>query len=336
MKKTKKIALTTLVMTIIISMLSSITAFAAAPAWPLIKQGSTDKANVYAIQYLINNAGYSTISVDGGFGSGTTAAVTTFQSKKGLSADGQVGANTWKALIVTQSTGSYSVNATKAIQHLLNNKHAANPALSVDGIYGSGTKDMVMRFQKAVGISQDGIVGATTWQYLVGSTTPVAGSESSTGYVRPIRVSFPDVNGGARYFGATRNSGGRAHAAIDMVCADGTPVYAATSGTVTRYAGFYQNTSALEVKNDDGTVLRYCEISSTLAVGTKVSKGSVIGKVIKNQDGTAMLHLEYYKGTASGSLTQTDNTTYDYVTNRNYGRRRDLLDPTFFASLPIS
>lgn len=335
MKKTKKIAAITLVMMIIVSMLSSITAFAAAPAWPLIKQGSTDKANVYAIQYLINNAGYSSISVDGGFGSGTVTAVSTFQSKKGLSADGQVGANTWKALVVTQSTNSYSVNATKAIQHLLNNKHAAGPALSVDGVFGSGTKDMVMRFQKAVGISQDGIVGATTWQYLVGSTTPVSGGTTTTGYIRPIRASFADVSGGSRYFGAAR-SNGRAHAAIDFVCAAGSSVYASTSGTVTGYYSFYQNTYALEVKNDDGTVLRYSEISSSLRAGDRVNKGSVIGTVIKNNDGTAMLHLEYYKGTASGGLTQTSNTTYTYVTKRNYCRRSDLLDPTFFATLPTT
>lgn len=335
MKKTKKIAITTLVMTIIISMLSSVTAFAAAPAWPLIKQGSTDKANVYAIQYLINNAGYSSISVDGGFGSGTATAVSTFQSKKGLTADGQVGANTWQALIVTQSTNSYTVNATKAIQYLLNNKHAASPALSVDGAFGAGTKDMVMRFQKAVGITQDGIVGATTWQYLVGSTTPVSGSTSSAGYIRPIRASFADVNGGSRYFGASR-SNGRAHAAIDFVCAAGSSVYASINGTVTGYYSFYQNTYALEVKNEDGTVLRYSEISSPLRAGDKVTKGSVIGTVIKNNDGTAMLHLEYYKGTASGALTQTSNTTYSYVTNRNYCRRSDLLDPTFFASLPTT
>lgn len=39
------------------------------------------------------------IDADGKFGNGTYKAVTNFQSKKGLSTDGVIGANTWKALL---------------------------------------------------------------------------------------------------------------------------------------------------------------------------------------------------------------------------------------------
>ena len=55
-------------------------------------------------------------------------------------------------------------------------------------------------------------------------------------------------------------------------------------------------------------------------------------------NGSAVLHLEHYRGIASGSLFQTTTVAgsqvYDYVTPRMYNRRRDLLDPTDFHRLP--
>ena len=38
----------------------------------------------------------------------------------------------------------------------------------VDGIFGSGTKNAVIRYQKAKGLSADGIVGQNTWKKLLG------------------------------------------------------------------------------------------------------------------------------------------------------------------------
>lgn len=36
----------------------------------------------------------------------------------------------------------------------------------LDGIFGSGTQNAVMRFQRANGLAVDGIVGCQTWQAL--------------------------------------------------------------------------------------------------------------------------------------------------------------------------
>jgi len=144
-----------------------------------------------------------------------------------------------------------------------------------------------------------------------------------------------DPTGGARYFGAPR-ANGRAHAAIDFIAPGGTPVYAMTDGKVTRTSLFFQNTSAVEVKNTDGTVVRYCEIAPAVSVGTIVHRGDLIGKVMTNNAGTAMLHLEMYMGTASGSLSQSNNASnYKYVTVHNYERRSDLIDPTGAMDLPV-
>lgn len=37
---------------------------------------------------------------------------------------------------------------------------------SIDGVFGSGTKNAVIRFQKANKLSADGIVGCNTWEKL--------------------------------------------------------------------------------------------------------------------------------------------------------------------------
>ena len=59
---------------------------------PTIKKGSKGKA-VEIVQVILD------LSVDGDFGTKTHNAVVAFQKKKGLTQDGVVGANTWKALL---------------------------------------------------------------------------------------------------------------------------------------------------------------------------------------------------------------------------------------------
>jgi hypothetical protein len=64
-----------------------------------VKKGSSGDA-VRAVQYLlVHKHGYSSITVDGVFGSETDKAVHDLQNVYGLTADGIVGQNTWKALV---------------------------------------------------------------------------------------------------------------------------------------------------------------------------------------------------------------------------------------------
>lgn len=51
------------------------------------------------IQERLNSLGFNCGKVDGIFGGGTRAAVIAFQRAHGLSADGIVGKNTWRALL---------------------------------------------------------------------------------------------------------------------------------------------------------------------------------------------------------------------------------------------
>ena len=152
-------------------------------------------------------------------------------------------------------------------------------------------------------------------------------------WICPVKDAFGDVVG-SRTFASSRGGGKRAHAGLDFVAPHGTKVYVVTSGTVQRVALFYQNTWAVEVANDDGSILRYCEIKTDLKAGDYIKQGDVVGTILRADSGTEMVHMEVYLGDGSGALTQTGNKTYSYVSAKNYLRRSDLLDPTFLKDLP--
>jgi len=73
--------------------------------WTALIQGHTVKMNstgdaVRAVQHLLQYVyGYNDVAVGGIFGPKTRAAVTAFQTSRGLAVDGIVGPKTWKALV---------------------------------------------------------------------------------------------------------------------------------------------------------------------------------------------------------------------------------------------
>ncbi|WP_329241733.1 peptidoglycan-binding protein [Streptomyces sp. NBC_01478] len=134
-----------------------------APPWPNVIYGDTGN-NVLAAQYLLRYHGAS-ISADGQFGPATLAAAKSFQSAQGLGVDGQIGPQTWSALIVQVQLGS-SGDAVRAAQVELNK---FGYGLAVDGSFGSGSDTAARAFQSAHGLGVDGQVGPQTWQMLVGS-----------------------------------------------------------------------------------------------------------------------------------------------------------------------
>jgi murein DD-endopeptidase MepM/ murein hydrolase activator NlpD len=128
-----------------------------------------------------------------------------------------------------------------------------------------------------------------------------------------------------RGYGA-RRSGGRLHAANDLLGKKGNPVLSVGSGIITDYYEFYCGTFAIVV-NHGSFVVRYGEVSGMapgVKVGSRIQKGQVIGKMGALCGGSAMLHFEKYKGTHKGQLTVRENLPFQ--------RRRDLEDPTSFLN----
>ena len=165
-------------------------------SYPTIKLGSKG-SEVKKAQQLLIAKGYScgTAGADGDFGAATYNAVKKFQADNGLEADGIVGANTWAALLKTEqpkpeqtkpdkepekpveptgSTCTVELPIIKqgdngfpviAVQTLLS-KHNFNVNY-IDGDFGPDTLAKVKAFQKAKGLTADGIVGRDTWMKLL-------------------------------------------------------------------------------------------------------------------------------------------------------------------------
>lgn len=304
-----------------------------------ISSGSRGTA-VRQLQMNLNGLNYSAGAEDGIAGAQTVSAIRAFQREAHLNGLVTISRLTADGIAGTATQGAlWSIVGT--LQRGLNT--LGYSAGAADGVYGSDTEAAVRRFQKANGLAADGIAGPATRKALASA---LASSPYSTAadfrkyalnnWARPVRASILAVSGG-RQFGASR-SDGRKHAGIDWYVQGGagTPVYAMADGIVQEYShsSFYGGTGMISVKHTDGSVARYGEITPLVRSGAAVKKGQKIGTLKANSiDGGTMLHLELYRGTASGSLTVTGNRSYTYLASAKYNRRKDLMDPTFLLGL---
>ena len=112
------------------------------------------------------------------FDSEFQAFIINWQKSHGLDADGIIGSKTWSAITNELPTCSTSKNKksayTCAIQILIGN-------ITVDGIYGTNTKDAVAAYQTASGLTADGICGKKTWAKLIGTSSTSSQSNTSDG-----------------------------------------------------------------------------------------------------------------------------------------------------------
>ncbi len=156
--------------------------------------------------------------VDGIYGSRTEAAVRAFQQIFGLSADGIVGPATWYQIVrlytaVTrlselrsQGQQFYAINwsppttlqvgstgdKVRQLQYMLSVLSTyiqSIPDVTVDGVYGQGTRAAVLAFQRRYGLPETGTVGQTTWDTLYDQ---YSGIENTT---LRSRENFPNSGG---------------------------------------------------------------------------------------------------------------------------------------------
>ncbi len=157
--------------------------------------GSTEKGDsgddVEKLQQALKIKGYYTGTVDGEYGAGTRDAVRAYQKAAGLTVDGKAGYNTILKLfgkvsettvesdprmngitrisqIDTPATSKKGDSGSKvtALQQAL--KIKGYYAAPIDGAYGDKTYAAVIAYQKAVGLSKDGVAGNATIKKLFG------------------------------------------------------------------------------------------------------------------------------------------------------------------------
>ena len=166
--------------------------------------------DVTKLQKALQKLGLYSMQVDGVYGQGTFAAVQAFQKKNGLKADGIAGAKTLAKLYGGAETSAAPV--AEAIEEKTaaeeSREETAAPAasgtmrqgdrgenvrqlqaklkelglysLKTDGVYGKGTAQAVLAYQKKNGLKADGIAGPRTLAKLYGTGTASSAASSSS------------------------------------------------------------------------------------------------------------------------------------------------------------
>ena len=168
-----------------------------------LREGSSGQ-NVRLVQFWLKIArtvysSLNNVTVDGKFGSATTAAVKRFQTYFGLTSDGVVGRTTWnklyevyndianKLLSASLRPGEYpgvlrngsSGTAVRELQfylYLMSAYESSIPAIAIDGQFGASTEAAVRAYQRFAGLTVDGVVGRTTWDSLYGKASTLRSS----------------------------------------------------------------------------------------------------------------------------------------------------------------
>ncbi len=160
--------------------------------------------DVKQVQRQLKSLDYYSGSIDGVYGTGSMAAVQAFQAKNGLYADGLAGIQTFSKLFSSDAIsagGSGSSNSSGSsgnsgsgsstyvtlrvgstgsdVRKLQQALKDLDYGVSVDGVYGNGTRDAVMAFQRRNNLSSDGVAGALTQSKLFSGDAKAADSSNS-------------------------------------------------------------------------------------------------------------------------------------------------------------
>lgn len=128
---------------------------------PPLRIGSTG-TDVVELQTELNSIGYEVGPADGIFGWKTQSGVIAFQKAESLTADGIVGPITASALNSACSVLRIGSTGPGVVQLQTRLNALGYSAGSVDGVFGVKTQSAVMAFQRAYGLTVDGIVGPVT------------------------------------------------------------------------------------------------------------------------------------------------------------------------------
>ena len=214
-----------------------------------LRMGDSGSA-VKDLQTKLKKLGYYDGTVDSTFGSGTYAAVTAFQKKYNLTADGVAGSETLKKLDSAYKNADSNTStdddslrkgatgtAVKTLQ--TNLKKLGFYTAYVDGSFGSTTESAVKAFQRKYGLTADGVAGSATLKKIESAVASASSGKITTErldwfnggkYVIPNGAVFQikDVSTGL-IFSARRQSGGN-HMDAEPLTAEDTAILKKING----------------------------------------------------------------------------------------------------------
>lgn len=274
---------------------------------------------VVAVQKALTAAGFAVKGgIDGAFGSGTTSTIISFQTSKGLTANGLLDIPTAVALALVAPVAAPAPAPAPATVSVASASTLLNPAtLPVRGNRG----DSVRLLQNALinaGVEvkggADGVFGGATFvalqKYQTTNTLTVTGTLTTQTAVKLGLVAAPAVSiavfpvqGLCSYENTWHAPRGtdRLHLGVDIIAKEGNLLYAVADGTITKLYTVGTDKLAgngIRLTTADGTYFFYGhmqKLADGISIGTKVKAGQVVGYVGKTGDtNTPHLHIEVH------------------------------------------
>lgn len=308
-----------LCVSMMLPVVATTTPVVAAPSSNVIAKKGDRSPTVTQLQQRLIASGITVKGgADGIFGSGTEAAVRTYQRTWGLTDNGTADTPTATLLGMLPRTPILAKgangSAVKQVQQQLMSV-GVNVKGGADGWYGSGTAAAVTTFQTGRSLPISGGLDAATAGILANAaakvkpSTPAPSTPAAPTPAPPAgTILFPMAKHCKFWdtWGAPR-SGGRRHQGVDILASSGTPLFAVQSGTITKRQTDYRGSlagNALWLTVADGTYYFYAHLSgfaNGIGVGSKVNAGSVIGYVgMTGNASIPHLHFEVHpKGGAA-------------------------------------
>ncbi|WP_411104250.1 peptidoglycan-binding protein [Streptomyces sp. cmx-4-9] len=289
-----------MVTALLLALASAVPAQASAPSWPVLQQGATG-SDVASLQFLLRQR-RQTVTAHGVFDAQTRNAVVSFQTSAQLAGDGIVGTDTWSKLVVGIGPGTTESDAVRALQFQLR-KHGYDVA--TDGVFGPDTAQAVQDYKTVHRLTGGAAVGATTWQYLLGSASS-AGPRGDYAFIIPRSSVF---SGRESLLWPHHD-----YPASDIAAEEWTKAFAITSGTARINGGANEACGlGLAIDGDDGVRYQYCHLNSrVVADGARVSPGQLVAYTGNTGSSTGPhLHFGIFRNGASICPQQMLIALYD-------------------------
>ena len=165
-----------------------------------------ESSQVRSMQNRLIELGYLVGKATAKFDNGTEAAVIAFQRRNTRYADGVAGPETLKALYSSSAAKTSSPSGIVGLSLREGSKETAAVRLmqqklkklgyyrgNVDGSFGSGTTDAVKSFQRANGLTADGVAGGGTLNRLFSGSAKSSSQAAATATPKPTAVPRPTL-----------------------------------------------------------------------------------------------------------------------------------------------